>query len=142
MQQGLSAGMGYYIAYHYSYSAKITAANFSNEDEVEAILHDPAFTLPGSSIISYLQAALELQVVTYRQDAVAFYEFVEMLLIVKALAFSLLFLGLYLCVLLKLRSILKDEILLTRGMLNMIPLFVIESNVQIQNKIWQRRYVS
>lgn len=139
--QGLSVGMAYYIGYHYSYTAKIMLANFSNDDDVNKILGDPGFTMPGSSIISFLQAALELQLTTYRQDTVRFYEFVQMIVVVKAVGFFVLFLALYLFVLLKLLAILKAEILLTHGMLNMIPLFVIEGNLRIQNKIWQRRYV-
>ncbi len=122
--------------------AKLNAANYSDETVMDAFASDSAFTMPGSGLMTYLQAALELQLVTYRQDAILFYEEVELIVIVKAVCFFVVFLTLYLVILIKLLLILKAEVLLTRGMLNMIPRFVIEANLQVQNKVWQRRYVT
>ncbi len=139
LNQGLTAGMAYFLSCHDIYAAKIMASNLSDDTVANALSVDPALTFPGSKLLTYLQSALELQLIEYRKDAVKFYEKVELIVIAKAACFGAVFLCAYFVVFLGLLKILKTEIWLTHGMLNMIPIFVLESNSLVQTQIWRRR---
>jgi len=142
LDQGLTAGMAYFLSYHYLYVAKILAADLMNNTVQTAISTDAGLTFPGTNLITYLQSPLELQLIEYRKDAVKFYDLIKVIIAVKASVFVTIFLGLYLLILLGLLKRLSSEIWLTNGMLNMIPMFILESNSNVQNQIWLRKRIS
>eukprot|EP01022_Parablepharisma_sp_SALTPOND_P023593 TRINITY_DN5026_c1_g1_i1.p1 TRINITY_DN5026_c1_g1~~TRINITY_DN5026_c1_g1_i1.p1 ORF type:complete len:1576 (+),score=83.95 TRINITY_DN5026_c1_g1_i1:679-4728(+) len=137
--QGLAAGMSFYLSYHQMYITKILSVDFNNQTAFEKLATDAGLTFPGSALITYLQPALELSLIEYRKDAVNFYEKVQILVIAKAGFFTALFLGLYVFVLLHLLERLKEEIWVTQGILSMVPTFILEGNLKVREQIWKRR---
>jgi len=142
LEQGLTAGMSYFIAYHNTYAAKIKAANLTDDKIADDIYADPALTLPAGKLITYLQSALELQLIEYRKDTVNFYDLIRIIIIAKAAGFLSIFMIMYIIILMGLLNTLKDEIWLTHGMINLIPMFIQENNTDVQNQIWDRRKIS
>ncbi len=135
--------MSYYISYHATYVEKLLAANFSDSETIAGILGDANFIFPAARLITYLQYGLEMLLGAYREDVVAFYDLLNIIIVSKALGFMAVFLTLYVAVgLVGLTHSLRDEILLTRGMLSMVPKFIVEENLEVQNKIWVRKFVA
>ncbi len=136
---GLTVGMSYYIDYHITYSSKIMAANFSDSATVSAMAADPALSFPGAKVMIYLQSALEQQLIQYRKDALSFYGVISAILIAKGTCFAVLFFILYIVVFSGVLNTLTREISLTKGMVSMIPRFVIEGNLRVQKLVYKCR---
>jgi len=140
-QQGLTAGMAQFITYYRVYIAGVTSADFTNQTTVDAILTNSAMTYGNNYMLNYLQSALELLLAEYRKDTVKFYELVEVIVLSKAIGFGILFVGLFAIVFVRLLEQLKVEIIITHGMLGMIPLSVIEENEAVQKRVLQHRNI-
>ncbi|MDR3548023.1 MAG: PAS domain S-box protein [Candidatus Pacebacteria bacterium] len=136
---GLTVGVAYLVDYHIAYAAKILNADFTNDTVVAAFAADPGLSFPGSKVMIYLQSALEQELIQYRKDAVAFYKVIEAIIMSKAVCFAVLFLALYVAVFAGLLATLRNEIWLTKGMLSMIPRFVLENNLRVQKLVHKRR---
>ncbi len=138
--QGLAAGIAFYVAYQVTYATgKIQPANFSDDKAITAISTDPGFSMAGAKVDIYLQSGIEQLLIQYRKDAVAYYGVIESILIAKAAGFIVLFIAIYILVFVGLLGVLTREIWLTKGMLNMIPKFVVEHNMTVQTLIYERR---
>ncbi len=141
-QQGLTAGVTYLAAYITEYAAKIMATNLANETIALQMDVDPGLLFPGSKVMIYLQSGLEQHLIQYRKDAVAFYEIIEKVLIAKAACFAAVFVVMYAIIFAGVLATLKQQIWITKGMVNMIPKFVIENNQEVQKLIYERRNVA
>ena len=137
--RGLSDGIGFCAGYYDQFFSRILETNYSDPTDLEKISTDPGLTFPNTYMLPYLEAALELLMSAYREDAVHFYEKMQIVVILKATCFGIAYVTIYIIVLTRLMKRLNEEIWLSRAVLNMIPVSVIKKNKGVQNTIWQHR---
>ncbi len=136
---GLTTGLQYCLSYFVSYSARILAADFSNNTLVNSMITSTEISFSGVKVWIFLQSVIEQQLSAYREDVVSFYDLVLIILITKAVCFAVLFAALYIIVFVILLNTLKREIWLTKGMIGLIPKFVLENNLSVQKLVYNNR---
>ncbi len=128
------------MSYLNQYVSTLLAMDFTNETYMENLMTDAALTFPVTSLISFLQSGLEQQIVEFGKDTDNFYRLIQIIVILKAVIFGVMFVLVYVLVFMGLLSILSDEIWLMKGMINMIPVFVLEGNEAVQKLVCNRKH--
>jgi hypothetical protein len=140
--------MAYIVEYSIQYSVKINNANFSNPTVANEMLNDPgpaAFSTVllsthgvANGITGYLSPALEYLIQVLYDDVMAFFDLVRKIVLIKAICYIIVFAGIYLFIFIQFIGVLNEEIWQTHGIVNMIPTFVLENNLEVREQVWKR----
>eukprot|EP00826_Nyctotherus_ovalis_P024402 TRINITY_DN18886_c0_g1_i1.p2 TRINITY_DN18886_c0_g1~~TRINITY_DN18886_c0_g1_i1.p2 ORF type:complete len:166 (-),score=26.73 TRINITY_DN18886_c0_g1_i1:144-641(-) len=140
--QGLSAGITYLISYQTLFVARAANLDFSDPDVIAELLNAPEVTSSGSSLVLFMQPALELQLNQYKDDLQHFIDILLIIIWVKtggfAGIFSLLFIFIFIYLVIKLTK----EIWMNRGMLNIIPKSVLGHNMKMQEYAYKQKVIA
>lgn len=115
--------------------------DFSNDQVVREILASPEIAFMGNRLVVYLQPVLELQLKEHNSDVKSYFDLLIFITWLKCGCFFLLFGLLSVFIFWSLVKRLTNEIWLNRGMLNIIPRFILEQNVMIQSYVFKQKTV-
>jgi len=141
VEQGLTAGIGYFLSYQMTFFIRIMNLEFS-DDVKEELLESEEITFLGSRLIVYLQPALEQQMVEYETDLNNYIGLLAFFTWLKACCYIVVFSLLFIFIFLGLIKKLTLEILLNRGMLNIIPKFILEKNTAVQEHLLKQKTIA
>eukprot|EP00826_Nyctotherus_ovalis_P003783 TRINITY_DN10776_c0_g4_i1.p1 TRINITY_DN10776_c0_g4~~TRINITY_DN10776_c0_g4_i1.p1 ORF type:complete len:203 (+),score=55.38 TRINITY_DN10776_c0_g4_i1:476-1084(+) len=140
-EQGLTAGIAYLLTYQTLFINKIANYDFTDDLVTEELLASNEVSFIGNRLVSYMQPTLELQIMAYEDDLASYLSLLTFLVWLKTGGFIMLFILLFLFVFRSLVNRLTKEIWLNRGMLNVIPRFILEENALIQHYVWNQKAV-
>jgi len=87
----------------------------------------------------YLAPIYEKLLKILYDDGLEFFELMHSILYIVAICFMVIFSAVYLGIFIKFIIILKNEMWETNGMLNMIPLNVLEKNQKVKEQVLNRK---
>jgi hypothetical protein len=127
-------------------SIKIINANFSDpkiaalmaSDQSPTTYSKPLSLLLANTIGQYLNTIHEYLMVTFWECAVGFFNTVQQITYAKAICFMILFAAIYLFIFIRFFSVLNKEIWQTHGIVNMIPISVLENNIRVREQVCSR----
>lgn len=89
--------------------------------------------------MSYISPVQELLILTFYNAMKGFFTTIQQIVYIKAICFLLVFTLIYLWIFITFLGTLHEEILLTHGIVNMIPTFVLENNPKVREQVWKRK---
>lgn len=129
------------LTYQTLFVNKIIRYDFTDDLVTEELLASDEVSFIGNKLVSYMQPTLELQLTVYEDDLASYLSLLTFLVWLKTGGFIMLFILLLVFVFRSLVNRLTKEIWLNRGMLNVIPKFILEENALIQHYVWKQRAV-
>jgi len=148
--QGMYAAFAFYTDYFIQFSNLVQNSDLSNPQIRTKLLNDPITTTVGiffnfisKTIVSmgagYLVPIVENLLAVLYEEGSAFFESVNKILFIIAISFIFVFSAVYLGIFIQFIIVLKNEIWETNGMLNMIPLNVLEKNKKVKEQVINRK---
>lgn len=92
-----------------------------------------------ANIISYLSPVQEYLIEIFFKDANRFFDKANSITFAIAVSFITVFAIVYLCIFVRFIETLKNEIWETHGILNMIPMFILEGNAKVKEQVLNRK---
>ncbi|MDR3548776.1 MAG: hypothetical protein P4M11_11020 [Candidatus Pacebacteria bacterium] len=139
---GLCAGMAYYLDMHIRVAKKFITTNFSLAADVTS-LNTANATISSNSVgltltfpLSFILGKL---VISFYECAMQFFSTVKKIVYGSSAGFVVLFVAIYVAVFVRFIGVLNEEIWHTRGMINMIPVDILSHNEIVREQVWSHR---
>ncbi|MDR3549191.1 MAG: hypothetical protein P4M11_13180 [Candidatus Pacebacteria bacterium] len=140
MNNGLAAGVAYFLDLHINVAQALIALNTSSSTAVSQFATTNSSLGNISPSLTYpLSFAIGALLTTFYTCAVSFFLLVKKVIYGTSIGFVCVFVTVYVTVFSRFISILSEEIWHTRGMLNMIPAEIIEKNLSVREQVWKRK---
>jgi len=115
--------------------------DFTDDNIAELLMDSDELIFIEDRLINYLQLALEIQVNIYQEDLISYFKLLIFFVWLKASGFALIFILMLIFVFLSLVQRLKREIWLNKGILNIIPGFILKNNLIIKEYVWKQKAI-
>ena len=89
--------------------------------------------------MNYLTPAQEVLITEFYETMISFFNTIKTIEYIQAICFTIIFSGIYLWMFISLLVTLNEEIWLTNGIINMIPIFILEKNSVVREQVGKRK---
>ncbi|MDR3547260.1 MAG: PAS domain S-box protein [Candidatus Pacebacteria bacterium] len=139
--QGLSVAIAYIIDYYSQYANKLLNTNFSDPVAAAAIKSDTGPSVFSPYVASYTSPVQEYLLRMFYADAQSFFNTVTDVEYCVPICFMVMFVAVYIGIFATFLTTLKKEIRETHGVLNMIPMFILESNPRVKEQVINHKQI-